>query len=129
VSGEVASDNADYDHGGPSRNLRPPMSSGRSHAEKIAVTIAALATTWLIGATLFYKSGGVNTSGLLPVTGSLIGLWGAVRTDPRLMWFGTGVVVLSVVLLVFSVGLVVVPAAVALVLGSLVLKSALAEPE
>jgi hypothetical protein len=126
VSGEVASDNADYDHGGPSRNLRPPMSSGRSHAEKIAVTIAALATAWLIGATLFYKSGGVNTSGLLPVTGSLIG---AVRTDPRLMWFGTGVVVLSVVLLVFSVGLVVVPAAVALVLGSLVLKSAQAEPE
>jgi hypothetical protein len=37
------------------------------------------------------------------------------------MCFGTGVVALSALMLIFSVGLVVVPAALALVLGSVVL--------
>jgi hypothetical protein len=70
---------------------------------------------------MFYRSGGLNTAGLLPSVGCLIALWGALRSDVRLMWFGSGVVVVSAVALVFSVGLIVAPAGVALILGSLLL--------
>jgi hypothetical protein len=97
------------------------MSEGRSRNEKVAVTIAACALTWVVGATLFYRSGDLNTAGLLPSAGCLIALWGAFRSDAWLMWFGTGVVVVSAVAFVFSVGLVVAPAGMVLVLGSLLL--------
>ena len=73
---------------------------------------------------MFYSSGGVNTAGLLPSTGCLVALWGALRSDVQLMWFGSGVVIVSAVAFVFSIGLVVVPAALALVAGSLVLARA-----
>jgi hypothetical protein len=97
------------------------MSEGRSRNEKLAVTIAACALAWVVGATMFYGSGDLNTAGLLPSAGCLIALWGAFRSDARLMWFGTGVVVVSAVVFVFSVGLVVAPAGIALVVGSLLL--------
>jgi len=97
------------------------MSEGRSRNEKAAVAIAACAVAWVVGATVFYRSGGLNTAGLLPSAGCLIALWGALRSDARLMWFGTGVVLVSAVAFVFSVGLAVAPAGVALVLGSILL--------
>ncbi len=100
------------------------MSSGRTRAEKVAVTIAAAALTWVVGATLIYRSGGINTSGLLPTAGSLLALLAALRSDTPLMWLGTGVAVVSAAMLVFSVGLVILPAGVALVLGSMLLGSA-----
>ena len=99
------------------------MSADRTRYEKAAVVIAAAALAWVVGATMFYRSGGVNGSGLMPTTGCSIALWGSFASDPRLMWFGTGIVTLSAALLVVSLGLVVVPAAVALALGSVVLKS------
>jgi len=97
------------------------MSESRSRNEKAAVTIAACALVWVVGATALYKSGGLNTSGLLPSAGCLTALWGALRSDARLMWFGTGIVLLSAVASVFSVGLAVAPAGIALVLGSIIL--------
>ena len=97
------------------------MSEGRSRNEKAAVAIAACAVAWVVGATMFHRSGGLNTAGLLPSAGCLIALWGALRSDARLLWFGTGVVLVSAVAFVFSVGLAVAPAEVALVLGSILL--------
>lgn len=97
------------------------MSEGRSRNEKIAVTTAACALAWVVGASMFYRSGDLNTAGLLPTAGCLVALWGAFRSDARLMWFGTGVVVVSAVAFVFSVGLVVAPAGIVLVLGSVLL--------
>lgn len=97
------------------------MSEERSQKEKAVVAIAVCAVVWVVGATMFYRSGGFNTAGLLPSVGCLIALWGALRSDARLMWFGTGVVLVSAVALVFSVGMAVAPAAVALVLGSILL--------
>jgi hypothetical protein len=73
---------------------------------------------------MFYETGGINTSGLLPTAGCLLALWAAIRSDARLMSFGTAIVLLSAVLLIFSVWLVVLPAAIALVVGSIVLASA-----
>ena len=96
----------------------------RTPSEKVAVTIATAAAVWVSVATLFYGSGGINTSGLLPTVGSLLALWAATKSDIRLMWFGTGVVLLSALLLLFSVGLVVAPAGIALVLASIVLGGA-----
>jgi len=93
----------------------------RSRNEKAAVAIAACALAWVIGATLFYVSGDLNTAGLLPSAGCLVALSGAIRSDPRLMWFGTAVVVVAAVAFVFSVGLAVIPAGIALVLGSFLL--------
>ena len=98
------------------------MTLRRTRSEKVAMAIATAATVWVVGATLFYSSGGLNTSGLLPSAGCLIALWGAIRSDVRMMWLGTSVVVVAAVLLVFSVGLVVLPAALALILGSIVLQ-------
>jgi hypothetical protein len=97
------------------------MSEWRSRNEKAAVAIAACAAAWVVAATMFYVSGGLNTAGLLPTAGCLIALWGAFRSDAGLMWFGTGVVMTSAVALLFSVGLVVAPAAIALILGSALL--------
>jgi len=95
------------------------MSEERSRNEKLAVAITACGVAWVVGATMFFRSGGLNTAGLLPSAGCLIALWGALRSDPGLMWFGTGVVLVSAVAFVFSVGLAVAPAGVALVLGSI----------
>jgi hypothetical protein len=100
------------------------MSQRRGRGEKAAVTLAAVAVTWVIGATMFYGSGGLNTAGLLPSAGCLIALWGALKSDAQLMWFGSGVVIVSAVALVFSVGLVVAPAGLALIAGSLLLARA-----
>jgi hypothetical protein len=97
------------------------MTQRRTTSEKFVVAIAVLAVVWLVGSTMVYDSGGINGSGLLPTLGSLIALWGALKSDIRLMWLGTGVVLTSAVLLVFSVGLGVVPAGLALTLGSVVL--------
>ena len=72
---------------------------------------------------MFYGTGGINTAGLLPTVGCLLALLGAIRSDARLMWIGTGVVLVSAVLFVFSVGLVVLPAGIALVAGSIVIGS------
>lgn len=97
------------------------MLQERSSNEKAALTIAVAASVWVIGATLFYRSGGLNPAGLVPSAGCLLALWGAFRVDSALMWFGTGVVVVSAVAFVFSVGLAVAPAGVALVVGSVLL--------
>jgi hypothetical protein len=70
---------------------------------------------------LVYRSGGLNPAGLVPSLGCVVALWGAVRSDTSLMWLGTAVVVVSAVAFVFSIGLVVAPAAVVLLIGSLVL--------
>ena len=100
------------------------MSAGRSRNEKAAVAIAACALAWVAGATMFYRSGGLNTAGLLPGAGCLIALWGALRSDAQIMWFGTGVVLVLAVALIFSVGLAIAPAGLALVLSSILLARA-----
>ncbi|HET7847143.1 MAG TPA: hypothetical protein VFL72_06580 [Acidimicrobiia bacterium] len=100
------------------------MSQERSRGEKAAVMLAAIAGAWVIGATMFYTSGGLNPAGLVPSAGCLIALWGALRSDVQLMWFGTGVVIVSAIAFVFSLGLVVAPAALALIAGSLLLARA-----
>lgn len=105
----------------PTPSKTRERSDGRSRNEKAAVAIAACAVAWVVGATMFYGSGGLNPAGLIPTVGCLIALWGAFRSDTRLMWFGTGVVVVSALAFVFSVGLAVAPAAVALVIGSFLL--------
>jgi hypothetical protein len=97
------------------------VTPSRAAREKTTVTIALAALVWVVGSTIVYRSGGLNGSGLLPIAGCSIALLGAFRSDPRLMWFGTAVVALSAVLLVFSVGLVVAPAAMALVVGAVLL--------
>jgi hypothetical protein len=73
---------------------------------------------------MFYATGGSTQSGLLPTAGCLLALWAAIRSDTRLMWFGTAIVLLSAVLLIFSVWLVILPPAIALVVGSILLASA-----
>jgi hypothetical protein len=100
------------------------VSSSRTPKEKTAITIAIAALAWAVGATMFYATGGINPSGLLPTAGCLVALWAAIRSDARLMWVGTGIVLVSAVLLVFSLGLVVLPATIALVVGSMILASA-----
>jgi len=97
------------------------MSEQSTRYGKAAVAIAACCAAWVAGATLVYRSGGLNPAGLVPSLGCLVALWGAVRSDTSLMWLGTAVVIVSAVLFVFSIGLVVAPAALVLVVGSLVL--------
>jgi hypothetical protein len=97
------------------------MSVKRTPGQKIAVVIAVFAVVWLVGSTMIKGTGGVNTAGLMPTAGSLIALWGALKSDVRLMWFGTAVVLVAAALLIFSVGLVVAPAGIALVIASVVL--------
>jgi hypothetical protein len=100
------------------------VSSTRTPREKTAITISIAALVWVVGATMIYATGGINTSGLLPTIGCSIALWAAIKSDVRLMWWGTGIVLVSAVLLVFSLWLVVLPAAISLVVGSIVLASA-----
>jgi len=97
------------------------MSQQRTRHGKAAVTIAACCVAWVVGSTLVYRSGGLNPAGLVPSLGCVVALWGAVRSDTSLMWLGTAVVVVSAVAFVFSIGLLVAPAAVVLLIGSLVL--------
>jgi len=97
------------------------MSEQRTRHGRAAVTIAACSVAWVVGATMVYRSGSLNPAGLVPSLGCVVALWGAVRSDTRLMWFGTAVVAVSAVAFVFSIGLVVAPAVVVLVVGSLVL--------
>lgn len=96
-------------------------SEARTPYEKAAIAISACAVAWVVGAALFYETGGMNSAGLVPAVGCLVALWGAVRSDAKVMWFGTGVVLVSAVALVFSVGLAVAPAGVVLVLASVLL--------
>lgn len=95
------------------------MAQQRTPMERAALVIAACCLVWVVGATLFLSSGGLNSAGLIPSLGCLVALWGAIRSDSQLMWFGTAIVVVSAVAFVFSVGLVVAPAAVLLLIGSL----------
>ena len=97
------------------------MSEQRSRPKKTAIGIAACCLAWVVGATVFYSSGGLNPAGLIPSLGCLVAMWGSLRTDSGLLWFGTAIVLVSAVALVFSVGLAVAPAGVALVVGSVVL--------
>jgi hypothetical protein len=57
---------------------------------KVAIAIAAACVAWVVGVTLFYRSGGINPAGVVPSLGCLTALWGSVRSDSSLMWFGTG---------------------------------------
>ena len=98
------------------------MSDQRTIHEKIAIAIAAGASTWVIGVTLFYESGDINPAGVLPTVACLVALWGAIKSDIALMWVGTALAVIFSFAFVFSVGLFVAPAALALVIGSLVLR-------
>jgi hypothetical protein len=91
---------------------------GRDVSQRVAVTIAVCATAWVVASTVFYSSGGLNPAGLVPTIGCLIALWGVLKSDVGMTWFGTGVVTVSAVLFVFSLGLAVVPAAIALIVGS-----------
>lgn len=95
------------------------MAGQRTPLEKAAVAIAACCLVWVVGATSFFSSGGLNSAGLIPSLGCLVALWGAIRSDSRLMWVGTAIVLVSAVALLFSVGLVVAPAAGLLLIGSL----------
>jgi hypothetical protein len=93
----------------------------RTGREKTAIALAACSAAWVIGAGLFYRSGGINPAGLVPSLGSLVALWGAIRSDHRTMWFGTAICLFASVAFVFSIGLVVAPAALALASGSFIL--------
>ncbi|MGA7096015.1 MAG: hypothetical protein WB245_00440 [Acidimicrobiia bacterium] len=97
------------------------MDNGARRTELVPLIIAACATAWVGGATLFYGSGGLDTAGVIPTIGCVIALWGAVRREPPIMWSGTTVVVISSLVFVFSVGPVVAPAAIALVIASVLL--------
>ena len=65
----------------------------------------------------------MNLAGVVPSIGTLVAVWGAVRRDRGSMALGTAVVLVSALAFVFSLGLVVVPAAVALLVGTLLLDS------
>lgn len=97
------------------------MSEARWAGGKVVLVIATCSLAWVVGATLFFSSGGVNAAGLVPTLGCLLALWGALRADPQVMWLGTGVVLFSTVAFVFSIGYVLIPAACALIVGSLLL--------
>jgi hypothetical protein len=97
------------------------MPTQRKGLKKVVVVLAACSLAWVIGATLFYESGDLNPAGVIPGLGSLIALWGAVRSEAGVMWVGTGIVLFTAVAFLFSVGLIVAPAAVILVIGSIVL--------
>ena len=96
-------------------------SDARTPNEKAAIAISACSVAWVVGAAMFHETGGVNSAGLVPAVGCLVALSGAVRSDAKVMWFGTGVVLVSAVALLFSVGLAVAPAGVVLALASVLL--------
>ena len=87
--------------------------------QKLAVATSLLALAWVVGATMFYRSGGINLAGLLPTVGCLISLRGAFKAERTVMWLGTAVVAASSVLFIFSLGFIVIPAALVLILGSI----------
>lgn len=88
---------------------------------KAAIVLAACSVAWVAAGTLFYGSGGLNLAGLVPSLGCVVALWGTIKSDTSMMWFGTAIVAISSVAFSYSVGLLVAPAAVALMLGSLLL--------
>lgn len=97
------------------------VSELRNPSEKAAIAIAAAATAWVIGTTMFYRSRGLNLAGFLPSAACLVALWGAVRSDVRAMWWGTVFALALAGLFIFSLGLVIAPAALALVVGAVAL--------
>ena len=86
---------------------------------KLVIILTACSLAWVVGATLFYASGGLNPAGIVPTLGSALALWGAVQGDSGLIWAGTAMVGLASVLFVFSLGLVIVPAAFVLVVAAI----------
>jgi hypothetical protein len=99
--------------------LMPPQ---RMLIGRAAIAIAGCSTAWVIGVGLFWRSGGFNSAGLAPTLGCVVALWGAIRVDAALMWLGTMVVTVSSALYIFSIGLAVAPAGVALIIASLLLR-------
>jgi len=97
------------------------VSRRRSIHEKAAFAIAAGASAWVIGAALIYSSGDINPAGILPTVACLIALGAAIDTNKTWMWVGTALALFFSVAFVFSVGLIVAPAALALVVASIVL--------
>ncbi|HEX6285923.1 MAG TPA: hypothetical protein VFZ80_00425, partial [Acidimicrobiia bacterium] len=87
------------------------MSTKRTTQEKAAIAIAAVASAWVIGAALFYSSGDINPAGILPTVASLIALGAAIDSNKTWMWVGAALALVFSVAFVFSVGLVVAPAA------------------
>lgn len=100
------------------------MSRTRTTQEELAIAIAAAASAWVIGAALIYSSGDMNPAGLLPTVACLVALGAAIDANKTWMWVGTALVLLLSVAFVFSVGLIVAPAAPALVVGSVLLSRA-----
>lgn len=97
------------------------MSTKRTPQEKAAIAIAAAASAWVIGAALIYSSGDINPAGILPTLACLIALGAAIDSNKTWMWVGTALALVLSVAFVFSVGLIVAPAAIALVVGSALL--------
>lgn len=93
----------------------------RRRDQRLAIALSVLALVWVVASALFYGSGGINPAGAMPSLGCLISVLGAIRGDSTVMWLGTVVVAASSVLFVFGLGLVVIPGAIALVLGSILL--------
>ena len=91
----------------------------RSRNQKLAIATSLMALAWVIGAAMFYRSGEINVAGLLPTVGCLISLWGAFKAETTIMWLGTAVVAAASVLFIFSLGLIVIPATLVLILGSI----------
>ncbi|HXV71632.1 MAG TPA: hypothetical protein VEB69_09540 [Acidimicrobiia bacterium] len=97
------------------------MERTRTTEDKAAIAIAAAASAWVVGATLFFASGDINPAGILPTVASLLSLWAAIQRDKTWMWVGTVLALFFSVAFVFSVGLVVAPAALGLMTGSILL--------
>ena len=91
----------------------------RGRNEKLAIAVSVLALVWVVAVALFYGSGGINPAGVVPSLGCLISVWGAFKGDSTVMWLGTVVVAASSVLFMFSLGFIVIPAAIGLVIGSI----------
>jgi hypothetical protein len=91
----------------------------RSRNQKLAIATSLMALAWVIAAALFYGSGGINPAGVVPSLGCLISVWGAIKGDSTVMWLGTFVVAAASVLFIFSLGLIVIPATLVLILGSI----------
>ena len=100
------------------------MSRARSIQEKAAIATAAGASAWVVGATLFFASGGMNPAGILPTLSCCLALGAAIDSNKTWMWVGTGLTFTFSVLLVFSIGLIVAPAGLVLVVGSILLSRA-----
>ncbi len=104
-------------------------SGSRSGSEKTAIAIAVAATVWVIMSALFYQSGDINPAGILPTVACLLALGGAIDSNTTWMWVGTTLTIVFSFALVFSVGLAVAPAALALVFGSILLSRSVSDGE